>query len=307
MTSPWLVTGSSGFLGSNTGIWLADKVSTVGISRNVTGPSFFGIQKAIDLREHAATAEYIRQIRPSVIFHAGAISGHVTCAQDPEQAFAVNVTATQAISDVAVEVGARLIYISSDAVFPGDTGNYREVDEAAPFSYYGETKLAGEEVVRSTVFNSLIVRTNFFGWSIPGNKSVLEFFVNSLRTGSHVHGYPDSVVTSIYVRSLIETIWKLNELGTTGIVHVASSDALSKHDFGVAVATEFGLDPDLIAPQPSVAPDSTTSRSRNISLDTTLLTSILGKRPQSQAGGIQQAHLDENSIRTEMQSVGGNS
>ena len=151
------------------------------------------------------------------------------------------------------------------------------------------------------------MRTNFFGWSIPGNKSVLEFFVNSLRTGSQVHGYPDSVVTSIYVRSLIETIWKLNELGTTGIVHVASSDALSKHDFGVAVATEFGLDPDLIAPQPSVAPDSTTSRSRNISLDTTLLTSILGKRPQSQARGIQQAHLDEDPIRFEMQSVGGNS
>ena len=48
MTSPWLVTGSSGFLGSNTGIWLADKVSTVGISRDVSGPSSFGIQKAIE-------------------------------------------------------------------------------------------------------------------------------------------------------------------------------------------------------------------------------------------------------------------
>ena len=297
MTATWLVTGSSGFLGSNAGLWLDGRATRVGMSRNVQASTLFDRQHPIDLRDHEATADLVRSVRPQVVLHAAAISGHETCANDPDQAFAVNVIATQVISDAAAEVGARLIYISTDAVFPGLSGNYSEIDEPEPFSYYGETKLAGEKVVSATVADSLVLRTNFFGWSVPGNKSVLEFFVNSLRAGQGVHGYPDSVVTSIYVRSLIEIIWRLNELGTTGTVHVASSDVLSKHDFGVAVARQFGLDPNLIAPMPSVAKGSTTSRSRDISLNTDLLASILGERPQSQSSGIRQAHEDEATVR----------
>lgn len=305
MTATWLVTGSSGFLGTNAGLWLNGRATRVGVSRNVQPSTLFDRQHSIDLRDHAAAADLVRSVRPQVVLHAAAISGHETCANDPDQAFAVNVIATQMISDVAAEVGARLIYISTDAVFPGVAGNYSETDEPEPFSYYGETKLAGEKIVSETAADSLVLRTNFFGWSVPGNKSVLEFFVNSLRAGQGVHGYPDSIVTSIYVRSLIEIIWRLNELGTTGTVHVASSDVLSKHDFGVAVALQFELDPNLIAPMPSVAMDSTTSRSRDISLNTDLLASILGERPQSQSSGIRQAHEDEATVRAVLRDTEG--
>jgi dTDP-4-dehydrorhamnose reductase len=297
----WLVTGSAGFLGCNTGLWLTGKAHRVGISRGLRDPSLFDEQVVLDMRDQIAFADAARASRPNVILHAAAISGHVTCANDPEQALAVNVKATQVISDVATEIGARLIYISSDAVFPGEAGNYSETDPVAPFSYYGETKLAAEEIVRATVPDALILRTNFFGWSVPGDQSVLEFFVNSLRAGQQIHGYPDSVVTSIYVRSLIETIWQLNELGTTGTVHVASRDALSKHDFGVAVARQFGLDPDLIAAQPSAVKESTTSRSRDISLDTSLLASLLGSPPPTQSAGIRRAFEDESSVRAVLQ------
>ena len=307
MTATWLVTGSAGFLGCNTGLWLTGKARRVGISRGARDSSLFDEQVVLDIREHRAFAKAIRTARPDVILHAAAISGHVTCADDPEQALAVNVIATQVISDVAAEIGARLIYISTDAVFPGETGNYSETDPVAPFSYYGETKLAAEEIVRATVPEALILRTNFFGWSVPGDQSVLEFFVNSLRAGQQIHGYPDSVVTSIYVRSLIETIWQLNELGTTGTMHVASSDALSKHDFGIEVARQFGLDPDLIAAQPSAVKGNTTSRSRNISLDTSKLASILGTRLPTQSAGIRQALDDESSVRSVLQRGQGSS
>ena len=115
------------------------------------------------------------------------------------------------------------------------------------------------------------------------------------------------MVTSIYVRSLIETIWQLNELGTTGTMHVASSDALSKHDFGIEVARQFGLDPDLIAAQPSAVKGNTTSRSRNISLDTSKLASILGTRLPTQSAGIRQALDDESSVRSVLQRGQGSS
>jgi dTDP-4-dehydrorhamnose reductase len=142
------------------------------------------------------------------------------------------------------------------------------------------------------------VRTNFFGWSHRGDRSVLEFFVNSLRSGTAVRGYPDFVVTSIYAQSLLQAIWDLETIGTTGLLHVASSDALSKYDYGLAVAREFGLDSELISPLPAEAGAHTSSRSRDISLNTDLFASIRGEPAQTQRAGIANARIDESRLRS---------
>ncbi len=236
----------------------------------------------------------VKDLAPNVILHAAAISGHETCVNDPTQAFEVNVEATRILSSAAAEIGARFIYVSTDALFSGETGNYSEIDPTEPFSLYGETKLLGENEVFISGAYAFSVRTNFFGWSTPANRSVLEFFVNSLREHQSVQGYPDFIVTSIYVSSLLRTIWDLNEIGYEGIVNVASADALSKYDFGLAVAEEFGLDGDLIASAPSSSGFLQTRRSRDISLNTGLLQSLLNENVQTQAEGIREARMDES-------------
>ncbi len=297
MKPTWLVTGAAGFLGSNAGLLLEGKAHRVGISRKRPSTIFYEDFATVDLRDHSALATEIRKANPRVILHAAAVSGHVKCSQDPAQADEVNVEATRTISQIAAELGARLIFISTDAVFSGETGSYSEKDVPAPFSYYGKTKRAGEEIVLETAPESLVVRTNFFGWSGQGNKSVLEFFVNSLRAGNPVHGYPDSIVTSLYVRSLVEILWNLEALGTTGIIHVASKDALSKYDFGLAVARHFGLSAELIDPQVSAKREVTSARGRNISLNTDSLAALLKHQPQSQEDGIREALMDEQILR----------
>jgi len=121
---------------------------------------------------------------------------------------------------------------------------------------------------------------------------VLEFFVNSLRAGTNIRGYPDFIVTSIYVQSLMQAIWDLTEAQTTGTVHVASSDPRSKYDFGMLVAERFGLDSSLIA---RLGPDPdahTTSRARDLSLSTARAASLLGRSLQTQAEGVAQAAAD---------------
>ena len=296
MRPTWLVTGSAGFLGANAGLWLADRAETVGQARSGPAPtSEYGRTVLLDLRDLTATAAMVRRVRPDVILHAAAISGHETCAHDPEQAFAVNVEASRVIAETAAEVGARMIYISTDAVFSGARGNYAETDEPEPFSNYGETKLLGEKAVLASATDALVARTNFFGWSTSGRRSVLEFFVNSLRAGQDVKGYPDFIVTSIYVRSLVEILWRLTELRASGVVHVASSDAVSKHDFGVTVARVFGLAGDLISPEHSDVHGHLTSRSRDISLSTELLASLVGA-PPTQADGVRRAAEDEQTV-----------
>lgn len=288
------MTGSRGFLGTNAGAFLRDRVKLVGQARVGAESALYGRIVGLDLRNPAEMVDLIAEVRPDVVLNAAAISGHETSANDPEQAYAVNVVATKAIAEACAEVGARLVHISTDALFAGDRGNYSEDDEPAPFSYYGETKLAGEEAVRAALADHLIVRTNFFGWSETERKSVLEFFVNSLRSGQHVRGYPDFIVTSIYIQALLEAIWQLGAIGAVGTVHVTSSDALSKYDYGLLIAEQFGLDRELIA---RLGPDPgahAASRSRDLSLNTARAAALLGAPMQTQGQGIRQAYDDES-------------
>jgi len=292
----WLVTSARGFLGTNAGFSLRGKARLVGQARSASDSNLYEAIHGLDLRDSAQVGDLVREVNPDVVLHAAAISGHETSANDPEQAFAVNVVATQEIARAASDIGARMVHISTDAVFAGATGNYSEDDEPEPFSYYGETKLAGEDAVRQSVEDHLIVRTNFFGWSETGRKSVLEFFVNSLRAGTSVRGYPDFIVTSIYVRALLESIRQLGEEGAVGTLHVASSDALSKYDYGILVADQFGLDADLIDRQGPDPDAHAASRSRDLSLDTSRAAAILGRPMQTQGEGIRQAYDDESLI-----------
>ena len=292
----WLVTGAKGFLGTNTAISLQGRVEIVGLARTQFTTTDYSRSEILDLRDGEALVEVIRNVRPDVIVHGAAIAGHETAAKDPDQAYAVNVTASRILAEEAEALGSTMVFISTDALFSGQRGNYREEDELEPFSVYGETKALGEEAVRTATANHLIVRTNFFGWSETGKKSILEFFVNSLRHGTPVRGYPDFVVTSIYVQSLIQAIWDLTALGVTGTMHIVSDDARSKYEFGCMVAQTFGLPVELISPLSSEGEGHVTSRSRNLSLNTDKVAQLLGHRLPTQAEGIAQAARDEEGI-----------
>lgn len=290
------MTGAKGFLGTNTAVGLQGRVETVGLARTQFTTTEYARTETLDLRDSEALVEVVRNVRPDIIMHGAAIAGHETAAKDPDQAHAVNVTASRILAEEAETLGSTIVFISTDALFSGQRGNYREDDELEPFSVYGETKALGEEAVRAATENHLIVRTNFFGWSETGKKSILEFFVNSLREGTPVRGYPDFVVTSIYVQSLIQTIWDLTERGAAGTMHVVSDDAHSKYEYGCMVAQAFGLPSRLIAPLTSEGEGHVTSRSRNLSLNTDKVAQLLGHRLPTQAEGIAQAARDEERI-----------
>ncbi|MCG3775972.1 MAG: hypothetical protein JW395_2821 [Nitrospira sp.] len=94
-----LVTGAAGFLGSNVGIFLNGRAHRTGLSRNPQASPFYDAHFNVDLRDHVALSNDIRAERPQVILHASAYSGHVTCARNPDMAWAVNVDATRVISE----------------------------------------------------------------------------------------------------------------------------------------------------------------------------------------------------------------
>jgi dTDP-4-dehydrorhamnose reductase len=186
------------------------------------------------------------------------------------------------IAQACEQAGTKLILISTDAVFSGKptptqpAGDYTELDPPSPDTVYGETKLQGEIYAQNET-RPLIIRTNFFGWSPSGERSILEFFVNALRKNKNVSGFTNVTTTSLYVQTLLDYIYQLRD--HAGVFHVTSSDALTKYQFGVFVAEQFELDAALITPEE--VPEG-----KNISLNTHKLAITLGVEVQSQVRGI---------------------
>lgn len=297
----WLVTGATGFLGSNAAHFLADRARRVGGTRTGVRPRFFDDAVVLDLMHPGSLAAPVAHTQPDVILHCAAMASHELCEQEPGLATMVNAEAAGALARAAEDVGAQFVLISTDAVFDGARGHYREEDQPAPTSVYGRTKLQGEERVTAETA-ALIIRTNFFGWSPTGRRSILEFFVNELSAGHAVRGFTDFTTSSAYVVTLLDAIAALVEKRETGTFHVTSPQALTKYDFGVAVAREFGLDESLIAPTRA---DVHPPRNGDISLDVSKVEGALGRSLPSQLEGIHRARLDAETLRGALLSPSG--
>jgi len=288
---PWLITGASGLLGSNAPRYLSSDLELLAATRTGEPLSGFRGSVALDLTDVTASEAAIKAAQPAVIVHTAALANHEQCESDRALAHLVNTEATGQLASIAEEIGARFVYISTDAVFDGATGNYSENAQVSPFSVYGETKLGGETAALAQT-NALILRTNFFGWSPSSTRSILEFFVNNLEGRNPVRGYTDFTVTSIYAGDLLEQMELLIDSGASGIFHLASRDARSKFDFGLSVAEVFNLNASLISPQSAAAGTHGTSRVRDLSLSTDLIARTLGHPMPSQLEGITRARAE---------------
>ncbi len=272
MTQPtWMITGSNGFLGANAAAYLETRANVIGITR-----------QQHDLTKPESLAKEIAETKPDYLFHTAAIADHTLCEERPDLAEAVNSEATKVIAQACETADTKLIYISTDAVFTGQptatkpAGNYLETDPPNPNTVYGETKLQGELSAQQET-NPLIIRTNFFGWSLTGQRSILEFFVNELRANRSVNGFTNVTTTSLYTQTLLDYIYQLKD--HTGTFHVASRDAITKYEFGIKVAKHFDLNTSLIAPTES-------NDGKDLSLNTKKLAEALGVEVQTQSEGL---------------------
>lgn len=291
-----LVTGANGLLGANAGRNLgraSNAITSIGLNRSQAATAHFDETVRGDLTDLDSLRGAVDKVRPDVVLHAGALASHEACESDPKLARLMNVEATRTLTSSARTAGASFVYISTDAVFDGERGGYSEANTPSPFSVYGRTKLEGEFAALSEHPESLVICTNFFGWSPGGTRSILKFVVNSLQAGTSVNGFTDFSVTSIYVQHLLQALHELVMHDHTGLVHLASRDSLTKFEFGIDVADVFGLDTGLISPSTSSAVGLQTSQARNLSLNVTLCESLLGRSLPSQHEGLSAAHKDE--------------
>lgn len=245
----WLVTGGTGLLGANALVDLRQGARAVGAARHVPkGGDVAGEFVRVDLSSRADRSGLVARTAVDHVLHAAAIATIEGCEADPEGAYELNVRASEDLAAQAHAEGARFIFISTDAVFDGRTGQYSESDPTSPISEYGRGKVEAEKRVLAANPDAIVARVNFYGWSPTGTRSLAEFFFDRLAAGSEVGGFTDVRVSTTYVGHLVAALRDLAATDASGVYHVAASDGVSKYDFGRALAECFGFDQGRVSP-----------------------------------------------------------
>jgi dTDP-4-dehydrorhamnose reductase len=149
---------------------------------------------------------------------------HTAYRQHPPDAWSVNVDGTRAVAEAAAAAGARLIHVSTDVVFSGRRGGYREEDEPDPVTDYGASKAAAESVVRESHPAALIVRTSLLYGGPGAERSNHErAALDPANTW-----FTDELRCPIQVGDLAGALLELVELDVGGVLHVAGTDAVSR-------------------------------------------------------------------------------
>lgn len=282
LSNRWLVTGATGLLGGNALTALGESGVAIGAARSVPSGSPVDFE-AVDLSRPADRRGLVERTGATAVLHAAAVASIAAAAEDPGMAHEVNVVAAADLARQARGCGARFIYVSSDEVFDGTAGFYREDDPTSPQSEYARSKVSGEAAVLAANPDALVARVNFYGWSPTGHRSLSEFFLGRLRSGLETPGFADVTVSTLQVGFLVDALVSLTESGATGVLHIASSESVSKYDFGRALAVTFGLDAGLIVPAPSGQRRNRGGSNR--SLDTSRAADLLGSPLPGQDAG----------------------
>lgn len=264
-----IVTGSSGLLGPFLKAEAATRGTATGVSRG-------GVDHACDLADGAAVRDLLDDLRPAVVIHAAAATNVDECERNPDAANRANRIVTANLV-TALGPESRLVYISTDQVYPDTPGPHREGDEA-PVNVYGTTKLAGEiEALRHP--RALVVRTNLFGPSrTPGRASLSDFVIDNLRAQRPVTFFRDVLFSPLHMKTLAELTFSLVEGGLVGVYNLGSRDGMSKRDFGFALAARFGLPTDTVTEGKSTNRPGHAPRPLDLRLDVRRIEAALGRR-----------------------------
>lgn len=239
------VTGSTGLLGHQV-VKLALDARHEVIASYMGEPPASGEPLELDLLDLQSIKPTITKLKPNAIIHTAAYTDVDGCETNRDIAHKLNVEATKQVALAAAEIGAHLTYISTDYIFDGEKGRYKEDDEPNPLSQYGLTKLKGEHQVRQNAKEWCIARTSaIYGWG--GVKpNFATWILDNLSAGKQVKAVVDQFVSPTLNTNLAEMLLEISERRLTGVLHTAGASRVSRYDFAVEFAKVLGHDPALI-------------------------------------------------------------
>jgi dTDP-4-dehydrorhamnose reductase len=185
----------------------------------------------LDVKDQAAVRRVFERVRPSVIVHTAA----------GREDWRVIADGAAHVAVAAAAAGARLVHVSSDAMFSGKEVYYDETALPDPVYRYGAAKAAAETAVRAIAPDAAVVRTSLI---VGYGRGAHEIFTHELVSGRRGGVlFTDQIRRPVHVDDLAGALLELATNQYAGVINVAGSDAMSRYELGVLVAHRDGLDP----------------------------------------------------------------
>jgi len=265
-----LVTGSNGLIGQNLIkiFSLRTDIDLLAVSRNKNlYPSDWNYRfERLDLTVANDVNALVRDFKPTTIIHTAAMTHVDPCENDQKLCQLINVEATGRLADLAADLNAHFVFLSTDFVFSGERGPYSESDSPDPISVYGRSKLEAENLVQRLQIPWTIIRTILVYGVVPSmSRSNLVLWVkDALSRGESIKVVNDQFRMPTLVDDLAQGIVIACDRMATGIFHLSGPEMISIYDFAIKIARFFSLDESLISPvssrtlnQPGVRPPAT--------------------------------------------------
>lgn len=224
-----LITGYYGQLGK------ALQKELVGSSHDIFG---FG-SKELDIRSMENVKAKVLSLRPDVIINCAAHTKVDLCEEDMENAYAINAIGAQNLAMAAEEIGAKLVHISTDYVFDGESPlPRREDDMVNPQGIYGKSKRYGEELVQKFCSRYFVIRT---AWLYGDGNNFVRTMLKLAKTNDKLTVVGDQFGSPTYTKDLAQVILSLMETEYYGVYHGTCQGECSWYDFACRIFEEMNL------------------------------------------------------------------
>ncbi len=287
-----LVTGSNGLLGQKLiyALQYHPEIEVVATARgeNRIHAKDGYIYESLDLTDSAAVTEMIRKHRPDCIIHTAAMTNVDACEIDPVACKLNNLDVVSFLVEACQPFGTHFIHLSTDFVFDGEAGPYKETDKPNPQSIYAQSKVDSEKLVMASSLPWTIIRTIIIYGVVDDTQrsNVVLWTKNSLEQGKQITVITDQLRGPTLAEDLADACIQAAIRKAEGIYHVSGKEVLPIIDISYAVADFFQLDKSLIKPVTTAALNQPAKRPLKTGFIISKAEKELGYKPHSLIEGL---------------------
>lgn len=249
-----LITGSNGLLGQKL-IYQLIGYTNYQVFATSRGENRTLIKKRyeyipLDITQEQEIKETFDYVKPDIVINTAAITNVDACEDNKKECWELNVEAVQYLATACEKYNAHLIHVSTDFIFDGVSGPYNEESMPNPISYYGESKLAAEEIVKNSSCKFSIVRTVLV-YGVVDNMSrsnIVLWAKGALETGKELTVVDDQYRTPTLAEDLAHGCILIAQKGAEGIYNISGDEYMCITDLVKRVAKYFKFDENLVKP-----------------------------------------------------------